>query len=322
MIQFESVAKTFTTGGLPALHDVTLSIAASEIFGVIGRSGAGKSTLVRLINGLERPSSGRVVVDGQDVGAARPADMRALRRRVGMIFQQFGLLSSATVADNMALPLRIAGVPADARKARVADLLDRVGLAAHGHKYPGQLSGGQKQRVGIARAIAGDARILLCDEATSALDPETTRDILSLIADLNRDLGLTIVMITHEMEVVREVCDRVAVLDAGRLVETGPVADIFLRPQAAETRRLLAQAGEGHADHADFPGRVVRLTFEGDAIAQPVLTRVARETGVDLVVLGGHIGRFRQGRYGQLTLGVTGDAEAAVAALATYGAVS
>ncbi|RVT94738.1 methionine ABC transporter ATP-binding protein [Sphingomonas crocodyli] len=322
MIHFESVAKTFTTGGLPALHDVTLSIAAGEIFGVIGRSGAGKSTLVRLINGLERPGSGRVTVDGQDVGAASPADLRALRRRVGMIFQQFGLLSSATVADNVALPLRIAGVPADQRKARVADLLDRVGLSAHGHKYPGQLSGGQKQRVGIARAIAGDARILLCDEATSALDPETTRDILSLIADLNRDLGLTVVMITHEMEVVREVCDRVAVLDAGRLVETGPVADIFLRPQAAETRRLLAQAGEGHDDHADFPGRVIRLTFEGDAIAQPVLTRVARETGVDLVVLGGHIGRFRQGRYGQLTLGVTGDAEAAVAALASYGAVS
>ncbi|MDB5687063.1 MAG: transporter related protein, partial [Rhizorhabdus sp.] len=229
-----------------------------------------------------------------------------------------------TVAQNVGLPLRIAGRPGRENDARVRELLDLVGLADHEHRYPAQLSGGQKQRVGIARALAGDARILLCDEATSALDPETTRDILALIAGLNRDLGLTVVLITHEMDVVRQICDRVAVLHAGRVVESGPVADVVLRPQSTATRALLAEAGEA-ADLAfpDFVGKVVRFTCEGAAIGQPILTMVARETGADLAILDGRIGRLKHGSYGQLTLGLSGgDTDAAIAALRRFGEVA
>jgi len=323
MIRIEGVTRRFA-GGAVALDGVDLSVARGEVFGIIGRSGAGKSTLVRLFNGLERPDAGRVLVDDADVATLDGASLRTLRRRIGMIFQQFGLLSSRTVADNVAFPLRIAGTGRRAIDARVAELLERVGLAEHGHKYPAQLSGGQKQRVGIARALATGPDILLCDEATSALDPETTRDVLALIADLNRDLGLTIVLITHEMDVVRQVCDRVAVLHAGRVVETGAVADIFLDPQAAETRALLAEAGEpGPAAFPDFTGTILRWTCHGETIGQPVLTMVARETGADFAILDGRIGRLRDESYGQLTLGLSGgDTQAAIAALGRYGRVS
>jgi D-methionine transport system ATP-binding protein len=323
MIRIEGVRKRFA-GGATALDGIDLSVAKSEVFGIIGRSGAGKSTLVRLLNGLERPDAGRVLVDGADVTALDGAALRALRRRIGMIFQQFGLLASRTVADNVAFPLKIAGGARGDMAARVAELLARVGLSDHGHKYPAQLSGGQKQRVGIARALATGPDILLCDEATSALDPETTRDVLALIADLNRDLGLTIVLITHEMDVVRQVCDRVAVLHAGRVVETGTVADIFLDPQAAETRALLAEAGEqGPGAFPDFRGTIIRWTCHGATIGQPVLTMVARETGADFTILDGRIGRLRDESYGQLTLGLSGgDPAAAIRALGRYGRVS
>ncbi len=321
MIRLEGVHKVFSDGHA-ALAGVDLSVARGEVFGIIGRSGAGKSTLVRLLNGLERPTSGRVEVDGIDVAALGGADLRTLRRRIGMIFQNFGLLSSRTVAENVALPLKIGGEAASATSARVGDLLARVGLQDQGAKYPAQLSGGQKQRVGIARALATGPDILLCDEATSALDPETTHSILALIAELNRELGLTIVLITHEMEVVRQVCDRVAVLHAGRVVESGTVADVFLRPQAAETRAMIAVAGED-APAIDFDGRVVRLMLRGDAVWQPVLTRIARETGTDFAILDGRIGRLKDDSFGQLTLGLSGgDVAAAVAALGRAGEVS
>jgi D-methionine transport system ATP-binding protein len=237
MIRLEEVTKRF--GDAAAVDGVSLSIERGEVFGIIGQSGAGKSTLLRLLNGLEVPTGGRVLVDGTDVAGLSPAELRALRRRVGMIFQNFGLLSSATVRDNIGLPLKLAGVAAAERERKVAALIDRVGLAAHAGKYPAQLSGGQKQRVGIARALATDPAILLCDEATSALDPETTRQVLALLRDLNRELGLTIVLITHEMDVVRAVCDRVAVLDAGRVVESGTVADLFAGATHPATRRML-----------------------------------------------------------------------------------
>jgi D-methionine transport system ATP-binding protein len=321
MIRLEGVHKAFD-GAHAALAGVDLEIRRGEIFGVIGRSGAGKSTLVRLLNGLERPTSGRVQVDGVEVSSLSGEPLRALRRRVGMIFQSFGLLSSRTVADNVALPLRIAGVEAASIDGRVAELLDRVGLSGHASKYPAQLSGGQKQRVGIARALANGPDILLCDEATSALDPETTRSILALIADLNRELGLTIILITHEMDVVRQVCDRVAVLHAGRVVESGSVAEVFLRPRADETRALIAESDQQAALVA-FPGRVVRLALEGQAVLEPVLTRVARETGTDFAILDGRIGRLKDGSFGQLTLGLSGgDQEAAVAALRVHGEVT
>lgn len=304
MISFQSVGKTFARASAPALHDVSLGIAPGEVFGVIGQSGAGKSTLIRLINGLELPSAGRVVTDGEDVGALDAAGLRALRRRIGMIFQHFNLLASKTVAANVAFPLKVAGLPARHVETRVAELLARVGLSDHAAKYPAQLSGGQKQRVGIARALASDPKILLCDEATSALDPQTTEQILDLLAQLNRELGLTIVLITHEMEVIRRVCHRVAVLDAGQVVESGEVAKVFLHPQHAVTRRLVADAaglaGEG------APEGALRLTFRGASTYEPILGRIARDTGVDYSILAGRIDRIRDEPYGQLLVSLVG----------------
>ena len=322
MIALEAVHKQFATGAA-ALAGVDLAIQRGEIFGIIGRSGAGKSTLVRLLNGLERPTSGRVLFDSADIAGFNAGGLRALRRRVGMIFQNFGLLSSATAADNIAFPLRIARIAAPEAGARVTELLGLVGLTDHADKYPSQLSGGQKQRVGIARALATRPDVLLCDEATSALDPETTRDVLALLAALNRDLGITIVLITHEMEVVRQVCDRVAVLQAGRVVETGTTAEVVLNPQHAETQALLADAGEATAAVQGFAGQVIRFTLHGEAVAAPLLSRVARTTGVDVCLLDGRIGRLRDTPYAQLTLGlVGGDTEAALALLAQYGRVA
>ena len=243
MIELRSVSKTYPDGGAAALEDVSLKVARGEVFGVIGRSGAGKSTLIRLLNALERPSGGQVLVDGVDLAGLSPAALRAARRRIGMIFQNFGLLSSHTVRQNIAFPLVLAGTPRDERSARVASLLDRVGLTDRADAYPAQLSGGQKQRVGIARALATGPDILLCDEATSALDPETTRSVLMLLRELNTELGLTLVLITHEMAVVRAVCDRVAVLEAGRLVESGAVDAVFGGSAHDATRRLLQDIG-------------------------------------------------------------------------------
>jgi D-methionine transport system ATP-binding protein len=314
VIAFEAVSKTYAAGVHAALSEVTLSVKAGEVFGVIGASGAGKSTLIRLINGLETPTGGRVVVDGDDVAALGVEGLRALRRRVGMIFQHFNLLSGKTVAQNVAFPLKLAGRPAAEVKARTAELLERVGLTEHAGKYPAQLSGGQKQRVGIARALATGPKILLCDEATSALDPETTEQILDLISGLNRELGLTIVLITHEMDVVRRVCDRVAVLEAGRVVEEGPVEDVFLHPASDTARRFVSEADGDVASAPGFDGRVVRLTFRGEATYKPVLGEVARATGVDYSILGGRIHRLRETPYGQLTLALTGgDVNAAIA---------
>ena len=326
MIRFEAVSKTYAPqanakgGGHAALSAVSLSVAAGEVFGVIGASGAGKSTLIRLINGLETPSGGRVIVDGDDVAGLGVEGLRALRRRVGMIFQHFNLLSSKTVADNVAFPLRLAGTASAEVQRRTAELLARVGLEDQARKYPAQLSGGQKQRVGIARALATGPKVLLCDEATSALDPETTEQILDLISGLNRELGLTIVLITHEMDVVRRVCDRVAVLEAGRVVEEGPVEDVFLHPSSPTARRFVREADGEAGSGGVTDGRLVRLTFQGEATYRPILGAVARETGVDYSILGGRIHRLRDTPYGQLTLALTGgDVDAAVARLRAEG---
>lgn len=240
MIRLDMVSKSFPDG-THALADISLEIPRGSIFGVIGRSGAGKSTLLRLINGLDTPSSGAVQVDDTLLGNLRDPELRALRQRIGMIFQSFGLLSNRTVAGNVALPLELSGIAKGDRDARVAELLARVGIADKADSYPARLSGGQRQRVGIARALATGPDILLCDEATSALDPETTRSVLSLLAELNRELDLTIVLITHEMSVVRAICDRVAVLDHGRLIEAGPVDTIFANGSET-TLRLLGEA--------------------------------------------------------------------------------
>ncbi|AYN92620.1 MULTISPECIES: methionine ABC transporter ATP-binding protein [Pseudomonas] len=322
MIEFQNVQKTYLVSGrqVPALQSTNLRVEAGEVFGLIGHSGAGKSTMLRLINRLEAPSGGRIIVDGEDVTALDSAGLRAFRRRVGMIFQHFNLLSSKTVAANIAMPLELAGGHSRAEiNARVDELLARVGLTDHARKYPAQLSGGQKQRVGIARALATRPKILLCDEATSALDPQTTGQVLQLLAEINRELGLTIVLITHEMDVIRRVCDRVAVLDAGTVVEQGTVADVFLHPKHATTRRFVFEAehvdeGDLMSSYSHVEGRILRLTFRGEATYAPLLGQVARETGVDYSILGGRIDRIREEPYGQLTIAlVGGDLDAALA---------
>jgi len=324
VIEFHQVHKTYRTGGrdVPALQPTQLEIASGEVFGLIGHSGAGKSTLLRLINRLEEPSGGRILVNGEDVTALDADGLRRFRQRVGMIFQHFNLLMSKTVADNVAMPLRLAGIRSRSEiDARVAALLDRVGLKDHARKYPAQLSGGQKQRVGIARALATEPSILLCDEATSALDPQTTASVLQLLAEINRELKLTIVLITHEMDVIRRVCDRVAVMDAGAIVEQGPVTEVFLHPKHPTTQRFVLEdeamdESELHDDFAHVPGRILRLTFQGDSTYKPLLGTVARETGVDYSILSGRIDRIKDTPYGQLTLAlIGGDMAAAMAQL-------
>ncbi|WP_426050283.1 methionine ABC transporter ATP-binding protein [Brevundimonas sp. SL161] len=327
MIRLEGVTKRYRSaaGVRVALDAVDLSVARGQVFGVVGRSGAGKSTLIRTINRLETPDAGKVFVGDQEITAMKPAELRAARRRIGMIFQHFNLLNARTIAENVAFPLQLEGRPAAEIERRTAELLDQLGLAEHAKKYPAQLSGGQKQRVGIARALACGPDVLLCDEATSALDPETTDEILGLLDGLNRDLGLTIVLITHQMEVVRRVCDRVAVLKDGRLVEEGGTADVFLHPKSPVTRAMLAE-GEGGETHdasvVPAGGRLARLTFRGGSTYAPELSRVARTTGVDYSILSGRISRIRGEPYGQMVVAFTGgDADAAVAQLTGRGVV-
>ncbi|OEY66219.1 methionine ABC transporter ATP-binding protein [Marinobacter sp. X15-166B] len=314
MIEFDQVQKSYQVDkrAIPALHATSMTINSGEVFGIVGHSGAGKSTLVRLINLLERPTGGRIIIDNENITDYTSTQLRDFRRKVGMIFQHFNLLSSKTVADNIAFPMKLAGIysRADIRE-RVSELLARVGLSEHADKYPSQLSGGQKQRVGIARALACRPTILLCDEATSALDPQTTQSVLRLLADLNRELGLTIVLITHEMDVVRRVCDRVAVMDAGRVVEMGAVSDVFLHPQHPTTRDFVFESEnidreEMQQDMQHAQGRILRLTFRGEATFKPLLGKVARESGVDFSILSGRIDHIKDTPYGQLTLSLIG----------------
>jgi D-methionine transport system ATP-binding protein len=276
---------------------VTLHVEPGAICGIIGRSGAGKSTLLRMVNGLERPTGGTVTVAGRDVGRASGGALWAIRREVGMIFQHFNLLASRTVVGNIALPLEIAGEPASRIRARVADLIARVGLAG---RYPAELSGGQKQRVGIARALATSPRVLLSDEATSALDPETTQTVLRLLADINRDLGLTILLITHEMAVVHDIASHMAVIEGGRIVESGPTYDIFTRPTHPTTRSFLGGV-TGLTLPAFIAGRmmdtrpggrseeVIRVTFAGNHATDPMLSKLATELGIASNILAGAI---------------------------------
>ncbi len=280
VVVFDDVGKTFASPrgvANAALANVTLNVARGEVFGIIGRSGAGKSTLLRLINGLEKPTSGSVRVNGVSVGELGERGLVTLRRRIGMVFQHFNLLSAKTVHENIALPLKIAGTPKATIDKKVDALLELVGLSAKRDAYPASLSGGQKQRVGIARALVTDPDILLCDEATSALDPETTQAILALLRDINQRLNLTIVLITHEMQVIREVCDTVAVIERGEVVETGPVWRVFGAPQHDATRALLRTLV--HDLPADLAARVKPVHDIALPDAQILLD--VRFTGVD-----------------------------------------
>ncbi len=306
MISIRDVTKVFDPGGraLTALDGVSLEIEKGEIFGVLGLSGAGKSTLIRCVNLLERPTSGSIRVNGQELTTLSPADLRKARQQIGMIFQHFNLLSSRTVAENVAFPLEVTGYEKSVRATRVSELLALVGLSDKADTYPAQLSGGQKQRVGIARALANEPSVLLSDEATSALDPQTTTAILELLHDLNRRLGLTILLITHEMGVVRQICDRVAVLDAGRVVEQGRVSAL-----AAQPGSRLAQAIFPHHDIPEvLPGAtLVTIIFVGEAADQPVLATLVRKFSVDVNILGGSIQNIGGQRVGQLQVEVAGE---------------
>ena len=243
MIQLKNVVKTFPAAGknkeIIALKEVSLEIEKGDIFGIVGYSGAGKSTLLRLLNGLETPTSGTVLVDGKEISRLSERELRFARQKIGMIFQHFHLLWSRTVAENVAFPLEIAGVPKKQIKEKVKHLLEMVGLSERADAYPAQLSGGQKQRVGIARALANDPDVLLCDEATSALDPETTASILRLLKEIHQKLGLTLVLITHEMSVIRAICNKMAVMENGQIVETGPVSEIFKNPKHSLTKKFV-----------------------------------------------------------------------------------
>ena len=302
MIVIEDAYKTFESGArkVDAVRGVSLTIQDGEIFGVIGYSGAGKSTLIRLINLLERPTSGRIFVNGQELTALAPKELRQARRKIGMIFQHFNLMKSRTVYSNVAYPLRGSPLSKEERRDKVMNLLKLVGLEEKALAYPAQLSGGQKQRVAIARALANDPTVLLCDEATSALDPQTTQDILRLLRDVNRKLGITIVLITHEIAVVKEICTRLAVMDAGRVVEEGAIYDVFSQPKAELTQRFirttnnLARFEELLATAPDSlnlkPGDVIaQMEFHGGSAGHALVSTLSREYGVDISIVFGNI---------------------------------
>ncbi|TFJ91755.1 methionine ABC transporter ATP-binding protein [Lentibacillus salicampi] len=319
MISIEGLKKIFTTTNnrITAVDDLTLDIAEGEIFGVIGYSGAGKSTFVRLLNRLEEPSAGKIVIDDQELTALSTNQLRVTRQEIGMIFQHFNLLWSRTVKDNIAFPLEIAGMPKRAREDRVQELIELVGLAGREDAYPSQLSGGQKQRVGIARALANRPKVLLCDEATSALDPETTNAILDLLVDINAKLGLTIILITHEMHVIRKICNQVAVMDEGKIVEQGDVLDVFLRPEQHVTKKFVEQVMGTDDDHDGVEklintydsGKIIRLHFVGDTANQALITQIARSFRIDINILQGKITQMQQGAYGTLFVQMDGETD-------------
>jgi D-methionine transport system ATP-binding protein len=315
VIRLEGISKVFRSASGPAtvLNDISLAVRPGEIFGIIGRSGAGKSTLVRCINMLERPSAGRVIVAGQDMTGLSEKALRGARHQIGMVFQHFNLLSSRTVYDNVALPLEIAGRDPEHIRATVGPLLEMVGLSDKTGHYPAQLSGGQKQRVGIARALANDPAVLLCDEATSALDPETTQSILTLLKDINARLGLTIVLITHEMAVVKEIADRVVVLDHGRVVEDGSVFDVFTAPVSAVAQSFVGDllnheipapvAARLAEEESEDTNPLLRITFTGPAANRPILGELMAE-GLLANILHGSIDYIQGKPFGVLTVEV------------------
>lgn len=320
MIRLHDITKTYGTKNkrTTALRDLSLTIQSGEIFGIIGHSGAGKSTLLRSINLLEKPTSGEVWFGEMNLTTLSDKELQRVRRKIGMIFQHFNLLSSATVFDNIAFPLRLVHTPKAEIEQKVSQLLKLVGLEEHRNKYPAQLSGGQKQRVGIARALANDPEVLLCDEATSALDPQTTNSILRLLLDINKQLGITIVLITHEMHVIQTICDTVAVIHDGIIVEQGPVTEVFLKPQHRVTQEFIREENE-QAELIDaivneLPldecSRVVKINFLGTSTYQPILSEAVKTTDVTFAILSGTIATMKDVPYGQLIVRFEGPKEA------------
>ena len=312
MIRVENVSKIYTgkQGTVEAVKDVSLEISRGEIFGVIGFSGAGKSTLIRLLNGLETVTSGHIYINEKDITTLKRKELLKERQKIAMIFQHFNLLWSRTVEENIAFSLEIAGVPKAERKAKVAELIDLVGLTGREKSYPSQLSGGQKQRVGIARALANDPEVLLCDEATSALDPKTTKDILKLLVEINQELGLTIVLITHEMHVVRQICHRVAVMEEGRVVESGEVIEVFKNPQRPITKQFVGEERVDdeidevfhHLSTSLRPGVAVRIQYLGDRTGDAVLSEAIRKLDATVSILQAKVNITQKGILGSMII--------------------
>ncbi len=321
MIELTHIGKVYTDGArrVEALKDISLSVKAGEIYGIIGQSGAGKSTLIRCINMLERPTSGSVVVDGVNLLDLNEKALREERKHIGMIFQHFNLLSSRTVYDNIAFPLELQGMSREEIAKRVKPLLELVKLEDRQDNYPSQLSGGQKQRVGIARALASEPKVLLCDEATSALDPQTTKSILELLKDINQRLQLTIVLITHEMQVIKEICDRVAVIEGGVILEEGRVVDVFTNPQEQTTKEFVGSIMSHelpsdalkhlklHETWEDGAKPLVRLSFTGDVTDEPVVAGLVRRFGLDVSILFGGVDYIQEVSFGHLIVILEGD---------------
>lgn len=318
MIEITNLSKIYKTPHheVMALDNVNLTVNKGEIFGIIGLSGAGKSTLVRCINMLEKPTKGSIFVDGQEITALQKKDLRVARQKISMIFQHFNLLSSRTVFDNIMFPLEIAGVPQPKAHERVSELLELVGLSDKAKVYPEQLSGGQKQRVGIARALANEPKVLLSDEATSALDPQTTRSILKLLKDINAQLNLTILMITHDMNVIKQVCDRVAVIDESRIVEVGDVLSVFTNPQTNTSRSFINTIMKKELPEDLLPcltkgstqesSQLIRVSFIGSSAGEPLISTLVKKFDVKANILFGNIDRIKDVPYGNLTLELLG----------------
>lgn len=295
---------------ITALNNVSLKVEKGEIFGIIGRSGAGKSTLLRCVNLLEIPTSGKVLVDHRDLTVMKEKELQEQRRQIGMIFQHFNLMSTMTVAQNIAFPLKLSRLSKQAVSERVEQLLELVGLSGHKDHYPSQLSGGQKQRVGIARSLATNPQVLLCDEATSALDPQTTESILMLLKDINAQLGITILLITHEMGVIRKICDRVAVMDEGNIVEMGNVIDVFLYPKQSITKQFLHESEDSIELVIDrngpVTGRLIYIQYSGHLTYEPIIYDTVNRTTAKLAILQGKISKMKHVPYGQLLIELQG----------------
>ncbi len=329
MIKLVNVEKTYYSkaGDIHALKATNLEINAGEVFGIIGLSGAGKSTLIRCLNMLEVPTGGKVFIDGEDITSMSDSELRKARQNIGMIFQHFNLLASRTVFDNVAFPLEIQGLSKEEIAKRVTPLLELVQLEDRANYYPSQLSGGQKQRVGIARALASNPKVLLCDEATSALDPQTTQSILTLLKDINKRMNLTIVLITHQMEVVKEICDRVAVIEAGHIIEEGSVFTVFTNPQTETTKEFVKTVSNASlpaifnpADVKDhyFDGAklITKLHFLGNSAGDPVVSGMIRKYEVDVNILYGNIDYLQEMPYGTLIIEISGDKAALESSIA------
>ena len=331
LIQLTDVKKSFDVKKqtIHAVDGVSLTVDKGDIYGIVGYSGAGKSTLVRLLNGLELATSGSVIVDGQNIGILKNKELRDFRKNVGMIFQHFNLLWSRTVLENIELPMELAGISKQKRQQKAQELLALVNLEGRADAYPAQLSGGQTQRVGIARALANDPKILLCDEATSALDPQTTDEVLELLLDINQKLNLTIVLITHEMNVIRKICNKVAVMEAGKIVEEGQVSEVFRNPQQAVTKRFVQQDLKPSEDPkevlqefiAENPnGVLATLVFKADNANEPVISQAIRQFDVDINVVYGNIRQSKEDSFGSLTVLITGKEDAIDQTMAFFSA--